>query len=206
MALNTPTHTAVVTSISGTTAVNKDLGAPQEAEGWKNVLQLLREQNKKMKKLARAFSVIQQGMLRNNPGHVRDSFNEVTEVLRGMLNTHKCLLESEMEFQKRLKSHPASKRMSIFRRSRSASLGDTPKELTKWEKRVAPSPPEDRLAKKCRAHTLCLCQVGQGKGGCRSGSGRTSGHSGLSHAPFVTLVMKTSKLDGRAERGNNGGQ
>ena len=27
---------------------------------------------------------------------------------------------------------------------------------------------------KCRAHTLFLCQMGRGKGGCRSGSGRTT--------------------------------
>ena len=41
---------------------------------------------------------------------------------------------------------------------------------------------------KCRAHTLCLCQVGRGKGDCRSGSGRTthSWHDGLSHAPVWT--------------------
>ena len=62
-ALNTPTHAAVVASISGTTAANKDLVASLEAEGLKDVLQLLREQNKKMEKLARALSVIQQGML-----------------------------------------------------------------------------------------------------------------------------------------------
>ena len=54
-----------------------------------------------MEKLARALSVIQQGMLRNNPGHVKDSVNEATEVLSGMLNTHKCLLESRVEIQKR---------------------------------------------------------------------------------------------------------
>ena len=65
-----------------------------------------------------------------------------------MLNTHKCLLESGVEIQKRLESHPASKKMGIFQRLRSASLGDTPKKLTKGEKRVARSPPEDRLPKK----------------------------------------------------------
>ena len=32
------------------------------------------------------------GMLKNNPRHVIDSVNEATEVLSGMLNTHKCLL------------------------------------------------------------------------------------------------------------------
>ena len=55
-----------------------------------------------MKKLAKALSVIQQGMLRNNPSQVKDSLNVATEVLSGMLNSHKCLLESEVEVQKRL--------------------------------------------------------------------------------------------------------
>ena len=100
-----------------------------------------------MERLAKALSVIQQGVLRNNPGHVKDSFSESSEVLSGMLNTHKFLLESGVEIQKRLESHPASKKMGIFRRLHSASLGDTPKKLTKGEKRVAPSPPEDRLPK-----------------------------------------------------------
>ena len=81
-------------------------------------------------------SVIQQDMLRNNPGFVKDSVNKATEVLSGTLNTHKCLLESGVEMQKRLESHPASKRMAIFRRLRSASLGDTLQNLTKGEKRV----------------------------------------------------------------------
>ena len=106
-----------------------------------------------MEKLARALSVIQHDMLRNNPGHVKDSVNEATEVLSGMLNTHKCLLESGVEFQKRLESHPASKRIGIFWRPRSAFLGDTPKKLTQREKRVAPSPPEDRLPKKGKGGT-----------------------------------------------------
>ena len=113
-ALNTPTHAAVVASIWSTTAANKDLGASPEAEGSKDVLQLLRQINKKLEKLVRALSVIQQGMLRNNPGHVKESVNEATEVLSGMLNTHKCLLESGVELQKRLESHPASKRMGSF--------------------------------------------------------------------------------------------
>ena len=72
-----------------------------------------------MEVLARALSVIQQGMLRNYFGHVKDSVNEATEVLSGILNTHKCLLESGMEIQKKLES-----------------LGDTLKKLTKGEKRV----------------------------------------------------------------------
>ena len=69
-----------------------------------------------MERLARALSVIQQGMLRNNPRHVKDSVNEATEVLSGMLNTHNCLLESGVKFQKKLESNSASKKMGIFRR------------------------------------------------------------------------------------------
>ena len=82
-----------------------DLGASSGAEGWKDVLQLLKEQNEKMERLARALSVIQQVMLRNNPGFVKDSVNEATQMLSGMLNTHKCRLESGVEIQKRLESH-----------------------------------------------------------------------------------------------------
>ena len=152
-ALKTPTYAAVSAPTPGTTAAKKDFGAPPEGEGWKDVLQLLKEQSKKMERLARALSVIQQGMLRNNPGFVKDSVNEATEVLSGMLNTHKCLPESGVEIQKKLEFHLASKRMVIFRRPRSASLGDTPKKPTKGEKRVAPSPLEDRLPKKGKGGT-----------------------------------------------------
>ena len=120
------------------------MGASSGAEGWKDVLQLLKEQSKKKEKLARALSGIQQGILRNNPGHVKDS---------GMLNTHKCLLESGVEIPKRLESHPASKKIGIFRKPRFASLGDTPKKLTKGEKRVAPPPLEDRIPKKGKGST-----------------------------------------------------
>ena len=113
-----------------------------------------------MEKLARALSVIQQGMLRNNPGHVKDSVSEATEVLSGMLTTHKCLLESGVEIQKRPESHPASKRMGIFRRPSSASLGDTPKKLTKGRRGFPLLPrganPKERkgqhIALLCRGH------------------------------------------------------
>ena len=114
-----------------------DLGASAGAEGWKDVLQLLKEQNEKMERLVRALSIIQKGILTNNPRHVAKSVNEAIEVLGGMLNTHKCLLESEVEIQKRPGSHPASKKTGIFRRLRSASLGDTPKNTAKGEKRSA---------------------------------------------------------------------
>ena len=117
-------------------------------EGWKDVLQLLKEQNEKMDKLARALSVIQKSMLRNNPRFAKDSVNEAAEVMGGMLNTHRCLLESGVELQKRLETDPASKKMGIFRRPRSASLGDTPKPHSKDEKMAAPSPPQERTPKR----------------------------------------------------------
>ena len=66
-------------------------------------------------------------------GHVKDSVNEAAEVLSGIFNTHKCFLESGVEIQKRLEFYPASKRMGIYRRPRSASLEDTPKKTTKGE-------------------------------------------------------------------------
>ena len=118
----------------------EDLGASSGAEGWKDVLQLQKEQNEKMERLARPLSFIQRGMMRNNLGFVKDSVNEATEVLSGMLNTHKCLLESGMEIQKRLESHTASKRMSMFLRPRSA-LWEIPQKADKGgEKGCAFSP------------------------------------------------------------------
>ena len=71
------------------------------AEGWKDVLQLQKKQDEKMERLARALSIIQQGMLKNNPRHVTDSVNEATGVLCGILNTHKYLLESGVTIQKK---------------------------------------------------------------------------------------------------------
>ena len=51
----------------------------------------------KMEKCTRALSVIQQSMLRKNHCHMKDSLNEASEVLSGMVNTYKCVLESGME-------------------------------------------------------------------------------------------------------------
>ena len=113
-----------------------------------DVLQLMKEQNDKMEKLARALSVIQQGMLRNIPGFVKHSENEATEVLSCMLNTQKCLLGSGVKIQKKMESHTAMKKLGIFQRPRSASLGDTPKKQAKGEKRSAPSPPLEKNPKR----------------------------------------------------------
>ena len=59
-----------------------DLGASTGAEGCTDVLQLLREQSEKIEVLARALSVIQQGMLRNNSGHVKSSVKEAKRDLQ----------------------------------------------------------------------------------------------------------------------------
>ena len=45
---------------------------------------------------------------------------------------------------KSLESHPATKKIGILRRPRSASLGDIPKNEAKGEKRAAPSPPQEQ--------------------------------------------------------------
>ena len=78
---------------------NEDSVAPLGAEGWKEILQLLKEQGEKIEMLGRAFKVIQEGMLKNNPAPVKTS-----------VNTHKCLVESRMEIQKKLDSLPAIKK------------------------------------------------------------------------------------------------
>ena len=80
------------------------------------------------------------GYVKNNPGFVKDSVNEATEVLSGMPNTRKCLLESGVRIQKKIESHPAMKKLGIFQRPRSASLGDTPKNQVMGQKRSALSP------------------------------------------------------------------
>ena len=118
--------------------------ASLEAEGWKNVLQFLKEQDEKMERLARALSITQQGMLRNNPRHVNDSVNEATEVLCGMLNTHKCLLESGVKIQKKMESHSTMKKQGIFQRPRSASLGDTLKNQAKGKKKISTLSPSGK--------------------------------------------------------------
>ena len=61
---------------------------------------------------------IQAGMLKNNPQPVKMSVGEVAEVLGSLVNTHKHLIESGVEFQKELESHSISRRMGLLRRPR----------------------------------------------------------------------------------------
>ena len=125
--------------------------APPGAEGWQDVLQLLKEQSGKMERLSMALKVIQDGMRQNTPTNVKTSVGEAAEVLGSLLNTQECLMKSGLEIQKRLESHPATKKMRIFQRPRSASLGDTPKSQAKGEKRAAPSPLRKKLLRGGRA-------------------------------------------------------
>ena len=90
----------------------------------------------------------------------RLSVNEAAEVLGGMLNTHRCFLESGVEIQKRLKSHPVNRKMGIFWRPHSASLRETPKSHVKGEKRAAISLPQEKLPKrlgKGSVHPFLCC-------------------------------------------------
>ena len=121
---------------------------PTGAEGWKDVLQLLKEQSGKMERLSMALKGIQDWMRQNTPTTVKTSVGEATEVLGSLLNAYECLMKSGLEIQKRLESHPATKKMRIFQRPRSASLGDTPKSQAKGEKRAALSPHQEKTSKR----------------------------------------------------------
>ena len=135
-----------------------------------------------MERLAWALSIIQQGMLRNNPRHVTESVNEATEVLGGMLNTHKCLLESGMKIQKKMESHPAIRKLGIFQRPRSASLGDTPKNPAKGEKRSAPSPPLEKTAQRGKGGpSPSYAQVATSRPPNEQGSGTWCGRRAIPH-------------------------
>ena len=65
------THDALVKQfmdLKEKTVGKSDLGASPEAKGWRDVLQLLREQTEKIGQGSQ-----RQGMLRNNPGHVNNA-------------------------------------------------------------------------------------------------------------------------------------
>ena len=85
-----------------------------------------------------SLKVIQDGMRQNTPTTVKTSVGEAAEVLGSLLNTQECLMKSGLEIQKKLDFYPPTKKMRIFQRPRSASLGDTPKSQAKGEKRAAP--------------------------------------------------------------------
>ena len=158
-----------------------ELGASAGAEGWKDVLQLLKEQNEKVERLARTLSIIQPSMLRKNPCHVRESVS-------GMLNTHKCLLESGVKIQKKMESHPVMKKLQIFQRPRLKSLGDTLKSPAKGEKRSAPSPPLEKTTKR-------------GKGGPLSSYAQVAtSQPPNDQGDWHVVMKKTKKKEGSKEK------
>ena len=85
---------------------NKETQAPLGARGGGGgggggggvILQLLKEQSVKMEKLGTALKYIQVGLLKNNPHSVKMSVDEAAEVLCSLVNTHKHLIESRVEF------------------------------------------------------------------------------------------------------------
>ena len=83
--------------------------------GLKDILQLLKEQSKKKEKLGMALKVIQDGTRQDTPTTVKTSVGEAAEVLGSLFNTHECLMKSGVEIQKRLESHPATKKWGSSR-------------------------------------------------------------------------------------------
>ena len=106
-----------------------------------------------MEKLGISVRVIKDLILRNNPAPVKSSVAEAAEALDSLLNTHKCAMQGGIEIRKRLKSHLVSRKMEIFWRHRSASLGESRKTLSNGKKREAPSPLEEQIAKKGKGST-----------------------------------------------------
>ena len=82
----------------------------------------LKEQSEKMEKLGTALKRIQKGMLKNNPQPVKMSVGQAAEVLGSLVNTHKHLIESGVEFQKELESLPISRKMVPARLDRRGIL------------------------------------------------------------------------------------
>ena len=89
---------------------NKECEILSGDAGLKDILQLLKEQSRKMERLGMALKVIQDGMRQNTPTTVKMSVGEAAEVLRSLFNTHECLMKSGVEIQKRLESHPTTKK------------------------------------------------------------------------------------------------
>ena len=61
------------------------------------------------------LKVIPDGMRQNTPTTVKTSVGEAAEVLGSLFNTHECLIKSGVEIQKRLESHPTTKKWESSR-------------------------------------------------------------------------------------------
>ena len=85
---------------------NKEFEILSEDGGLKDILQLLKEQSKKMERLGMALKIIQDGMRQYTPTTVKTSVGEAADVLCSLFNTHECQMKSGVKIQKRLESHP----------------------------------------------------------------------------------------------------
>ena len=112
----------------------------REMKDWKTSSSSWKRKVKEMERLGLALEVIQDRMRKNIPTTVETDVGEADEVLDSLFNTHKCLLNSGVESQKKLESHPATKKMGIFRGPRSASLGDTQKSKRRVKEGQPPRP------------------------------------------------------------------
>ena len=124
-------------------------------------MDLLNLNSTEKKKLEAPSQVVGQKrirMLRNTPFLVRDSVRTAIEVFDSLLNTYKIMIESGVEVQKKLQAHPNTRKMGILWRLRSASLKDTPKSLTKGNKRVAPFSPRNGVPRNERGVHLPVTQ------------------------------------------------
>ena len=105
-----------------------------------------------------------------------------------LLNNHKCLIESGVEIQRKLDSYPATKKIGLFRRPRSTSLGDTTKKRSEGEQREASLTTEDSKYSK------------QGKSSTSSNYAETIGSQlpkGEESFKLVEKKMKKKKTEGR---------
>ena len=89
---------------------NKEFEILSKDGGLKDILLLLKEHSKKMERLGMALKVIQDRVRQNTPTTVKASVGEAAEVLGSLFNTHECLMKSGVEIQKRLETHPATKK------------------------------------------------------------------------------------------------
>ena len=74
---------------------NKDCEIFSGDGGLKDILQLLKEQSRRMERLGMALKVIQDGMRQSTLTTLKTSVGEAAEVLGSLFNTHECLVKSK---------------------------------------------------------------------------------------------------------------
>ena len=120
---------------------------------WKVILQLLKEQSEKMEKLGTALKCIQEGMLKDNSQPVKTSVGEATEVLGSLVNTHKHLIKSGVEFQTEPEFQPITRKMEYSGTAPSVSGGYPEIAQSGGEEGKHPLPPRNGKFKKGKGST-----------------------------------------------------